>query len=136
MRGILSCVALACLLMVAPALRADSNLHMMDGNMVDCGCQCVPIFPPPIFAPFCDQICTARFEVGGPAPHWSEESPAVVPVELQGEAIHQCGVIHPDLPRRVQVLYWMEFGGRDFGHGGIVRTQAKAYFLVNLGPAD
>lgn len=137
------CFVVLILPLSVPSSAADSNLAQMLGTLTACDCQFFlngnPFpcgTPEDPFAPCGDWICFASFEVAAPAPHYDEGNPTVVNIELVEQAIGQCNTLKTTvgLPRKVQALYWMEAAGIDFVHGGIVRSPAKSYFLIDSGP--
>lgn len=128
------------LLLCAVAASADSNLHTLAGTMDSCSCEFYPVpggppcgTPEDPFAICGDWICRAHFVVAAPSPHWDEETPAFINAEIVEQAIGQCGAMHASLPRKVQMLFWLEAHGIDFVHGGIVRSPIRGYYLVDQG---
>lgn len=115
--------------------QSDQNLHTLIGTMDSCGCSCFPITPTPISGPTCDWICHAQFTVAAPPPHFDGQAPTSVNVELVEQAIGQCGAIQSTLPRKVQLLFWLQQHGIDYVHG-LVRSPIQGYYTINLGPAN
>lgn len=119
----------------AAAQVQDQNLHTLVGTMDSCGCTCFTITPPPASGPTCDWICHAHFVVAAPSPHWDECNPAFINAEIVEQSLGQCNAMQPTLPRKVQMLYWLEAHGYDFVHG-LIRSPIRGYYLTDLGPAQ
>lgn len=110
------------------SLQADSNLHVIDATMTDCGCEYfIPAFPAQP-----EWVCFANLETTAPAEHFSSSNPGLLTgLILEGQALGQCSAIHASLPRKVRALFYLQPGGPHVL--GYYRSHVNIYYFIDLG---